>query len=80
MTPAPAVAILIGASRIRREIVTLTPDEEQKFIAELEAAGQWLVKYRLDRHEVPPGQIQLAAEWVSKKEREAALPGRDYRV
>jgi hypothetical protein len=71
MTPTPALAILIGANRIRSETVSLTPDQEREWIIQLVKMGPTQARSDMDHGRISPAYVSLTAEWLADREREA---------
>jgi hypothetical protein len=50
--------------------MSLNPEQEWAWIAELEKMGLVQAKYRLDRKEISPAYVFLTSTWVSEQEQE----------
>jgi hypothetical protein len=70
VTPIPAVAILIVAKRIRSEPMSLTPDQERAYIADLKQTGRTQVRSDLDHGRISPALVYIASKWLAEEERE----------
>jgi hypothetical protein len=51
--------------------MTLTPDQERLFIAELEKLGEAQVRSNLERGKISPAVEYVALAWLAEREREA---------
>jgi hypothetical protein len=51
--------------------VALIQDQEREYIAQLEQRGERQVRYELEHGLIPPAQVHLTTQWLSRKEREA---------
>jgi hypothetical protein len=71
MTSLPAVAILIGASRIRIETMALTPEQERLWRAELEKSSVAQIRSELERNTISSAYVHLTSQWLAEKDREA---------
>lgn len=47
-----------------------TAAQEREYVAQLSERGLWLVKYQLEKREIPDAFMSVSANWVAEQERE----------
>jgi hypothetical protein len=49
--------------------MSLTPEQERQFIAELEHMGETQARSNMDRGKISPAYVSLTAKWLGEQER-----------